>query len=139
VPHITVEYSANMQTRTDIPGLIRVVHEAALTTGLFATAAVRTRAVRRDVYAVADEHPQNAFIALSLRIANGRSDADKERLADTVFDAVCRSIDRDGAQERLALSLEILEIIETGARRRNALHGMPMDPVTPGPLPAEKA
>lgn len=132
MPHVFVEYSANIQSHADIPGLIRTVHQAALSSGLFATAAVRTRAVRRDIFAVADEHPQNAFVAITLRIAGGRTEADRQRLADLVFDAASAYLDRPGAHERLALSLEIQEIVEVGARRRNALHGLPMT----GPSPA---
>lgn len=124
MPHIFVEYSANVESHTDLPGLIRTVHHAALSSGIFATAAVRTRAVRRDIYAVADEHPQNAFVAITLRIAGGRTEADRQRLADHVFDAASAYLDRDGTHERLALSLELQEIVEVGARRRNPLHGL---------------
>jgi len=126
VPHVIVEYSANVQSHADIPGLIRTVHHAALSSGLFATAAVRTRAARRDIFAVADEHPQNAFVGITIRMAGGRTEAERQRLADLVFDAACAYLDRQGAHERLALSFELQEIVEIGARRRNALHGLPM-------------
>ena len=132
MPHVIVEYSANVQSHADIPGLIRTVHQAALSSGLFATAAVRTRAARRDIFAVADEHPQNAFVGITIRMAGGRTEAERQRLADLVFDAACAYLDRQGAHERLALSFEIQEIVEIGARRRNALHGLPMT----GPSPA---
>ena len=126
MPHVIVEYSANVQSHTDIPGLIRTVHQAALSSGLFATAAVRTRAARRDIFAVADEHPQNAFVGITIRMAGGRTEAERQRLADLVFDAACAYLDRQGAHQRLALSFELQEIVEIGARRRNALHGLPM-------------
>jgi 5-carboxymethyl-2-hydroxymuconate isomerase len=126
VPHIIVEYSANLETHADIPGLIRTVHQAALSSGLFAKAAVRTRGERRDVFAIADEHPKNAFVATTVRMAAGRPEAERQRLADLVFDAVCGYLDRAGPHGRLALSFEIQEIVEVGARRRNALHALPM-------------
>jgi 5-carboxymethyl-2-hydroxymuconate isomerase len=127
VPHVIVEYSANIQKHADIPGLIRTVHQAALASGLFATAAVRTRAERRDVFAIADEHPRNAFVAITIRMAAGRTEAERQRLADLVFDAACDYLDRGGPHERLALSFEIQDIIDVGARRRNALHARPID------------
>ena len=132
MPHVIVEYSANVESHADIPGLIKTVHDAALSSGLFATAAVRTRAVRRDIFAVADEHPQNAFVGITIRMAGGRTEAERQRLADLVFDAACAYLDRPGAHERLAVSFELQEIVEVGARRRNALHGLPMT----GPSPA---
>jgi 5-carboxymethyl-2-hydroxymuconate isomerase len=135
VPHIIVEYSANIQKHADVPGLIRTVHQAALASGLFATAAVRTRAERRDVFAIADEHPQNAFVAITIRMASGRTDGERQRLGDLVFDAVCGYMDRAGPHPRLALSFEIQEIVDIGARRRNALHALSMD----GPAPTAAA
>ena len=131
MPHLTVEYSANLETRTNIAGLIRTVHQAALSSGLFAVAAVRTRAERRDVYAIADEHPQNAFVAIAIRIASGRSNEQRERLGDEILAAAGHYLDRDGPHERLALSIEIEEIVDVGARRRNALHALPMGEATP--------
>ena len=131
MPHLTVEYSANLETRTNIHALIRTVHQAALSSGLFAVAAVRTRAERRDLYAIADEHPENAFVAIAIRIASGRTHEQRERLGDEVLTAAGQYLDRDGPHERLALSVEIEEIVDIGARRRNALHALPMGKATP--------
>ena len=89
MPHIIVEYSTNLQKHTDIPGLIGTVHRAALASGLFTTAAVRTRAEPRDVFAIADEHPQNAFVAITARIAGGRTEAERQQIGDRVFQAAC--------------------------------------------------
>src|SRR5262245_36838147 len=114
MPHVIVEYSANIQKHADVPGLLRTVHQAALASGLFATAAVRTRAARRDVVAIADEHPQNAFVSITIRMASGRTEEERQRLADLVFDAACGYLDRDGPHGRLALSFEIQEIVGLG-------------------------
>jgi 5-carboxymethyl-2-hydroxymuconate isomerase len=138
VPHVIVEYSANIQKHVDIPGLIRTVHQAALSSGLFATAAVRTRAERRDVFAIADEHPQNAFVGITVRMASGRTEAERQRLADLVFDAACGYLDREGPHARLALSFEIQEIVDVGARRRNALHALAMDAPAPAAATPER-
>lgn len=135
MPHIIVEYSANIQEHADIPGLIRTIHHAALSSGIFATAAVRTRAARREVFAIADEHPQNAFVGITIRMAGGRTEADRQRLADLVFDQTCAYLDRPGKHGRLAVSLELQEIVEAGARRRNDLHALPMTPPRPAATP----
>ena len=41
MPHLTVEYSANLDDQIDIQKLVEAVHQAALRTGVFEVAAVR--------------------------------------------------------------------------------------------------
>ena len=96
MPQITVEYSRNLETRADVRVLIDAVHEAARATGLFDLGnGIRTRAAPRDVYRVADGDPANAFVAVILRIAEGRSVEQRTRLAD---DVDCRIVLVDGLQ-----------------------------------------
>ncbi len=71
MPHLIVEYSANLERDLDIPRVVAAVHAAALETGVFPIGGIRTRAERRDVYAVADNHPDNAFIHVQARIGKG--------------------------------------------------------------------
>jgi 5-carboxymethyl-2-hydroxymuconate isomerase len=73
MPHLTVEYSANLRKKIDIQKLVEAVHQAALHTGVFEVAAVRTRAAGREHYVVADGHRDNAFVAIFVRVAPGRS------------------------------------------------------------------
>ena len=47
MPHLILEYSANLEADIDIRKLITVVHEAALKTGVFPRGGCRTRAARR--------------------------------------------------------------------------------------------
>ena len=54
MPHFRIEYSANLEGRTDIGALCRVIHAAALETGVFELGAIRVRAFRADHVAVAD-------------------------------------------------------------------------------------
>jgi 5-carboxymethyl-2-hydroxymuconate isomerase len=75
MPHIVVEYSANLEKSIDIRALVRRVHEAVLASGVFELGAVRTRAERREVYEIADGDPDNGFIHVGLSIAPGRDAA----------------------------------------------------------------
>src|SRR5208283_5812574 len=92
MPHLIIEYSRNLEDQIDIGDLAREVHEAALASGVFEVGAVRTRTEPRDVYVIADGHPENAFVALTVRIASGRSAETRKRLGQTIFDAVCNRL-----------------------------------------------
>lgn len=123
MPQITVEYSRNVEARADVPALLRAVHEAARDTGLFDKGnGIRTRAAARDLYLVANQDPDNAFVAVRARIAEGRTLAQREQLADALFAATCAQLAQASATTPLAISIEVQEITDIGARNLNNLH-----------------
>jgi 5-carboxymethyl-2-hydroxymuconate isomerase len=121
VPHQIVEYSANLEGIIDIDGLIKCVHEAALATGVFPLAGLRTRAARRDHYRIADGHPDNAFVHVLLRIRFGRSLADRERAADSISQALFEFLSKVSVERPLAISLDIQDIDPHTNRKQNNL------------------
>ena len=48
MPHLTIEYSANLDGRVDLDALCAALLETVLETGLFEIGAVRVRALRAD-------------------------------------------------------------------------------------------
>jgi len=122
MPHLTVEYSANVEERADIGGLCDRLLRAVLKTGLFEVGAVRVRAIRCERYAIADAAPDNAFVDLSLRIGQGRSLADKKLVGETIFAAAGEALAPLFESPHFALSLEIREIDRELSWRRNAMH-----------------
>lgn len=121
MPHQIVEYSANLEGVIDVRALVDCLHAAALETGIFPLAGLRTRAVRRDVYRIADGHPDNAFVHVLLRIRYGRSLADRERAADEISKALFAFLDDVSASRPLAISLDIQDIDPHTNRKHNNL------------------
>ena len=72
MPHQVIEYSANLEPTLRLPELIAALHETAASVEALPLAGLRTRAVRRDHYRIADDHPENGFVHVVLRIAHGR-------------------------------------------------------------------
>lgn len=122
MPHLIIEYSANLDAAIDIRGLVDAVHAAALETGVFPIGGLRTRAVRREVYAVADRHPDNGFIHVQARIGHGRAAAVREKAAAHIFEAVKAHTAQAFATRPLGLTFEMVEIDPVGALRHNNLH-----------------
>jgi 5-carboxymethyl-2-hydroxymuconate isomerase len=122
MPHLIVEYSANLDGRIQIDELLRKVHEAALASGIFQIGAVRTRAERRDQYIVADGNPENSFVTIWARIAPGRDAESRRRFGKAVFDAVCNHLQEVYETSPLSISLEVQEIDTTAVFRKNNLH-----------------
>ena len=122
MPHFSIEYSANLDDRVDMPALCELVHATMLSTGLFELGAVRVRAFRAESYAIADALPENAFIDMSLRIGAGRSADDKKRAGEAIFAAAAEFLSPLYATPHFALSLEIREIDPELSWKKNAIH-----------------
>ena len=110
MPHLTVEYSANLETDIDIESLLRVLHETACNIDAFPMGGIRTRAVVRDHYEIADGHPDNAFVALILRIAPGRPFDVRKAAGETLFAALCHYLEPIFSTSPLAISFEMQEL-----------------------------
>lgn len=119
MPHITIEHSANVGVHHDIAALVDAVHAAALEHGLVPSDGLRTRAVGRDHYRVADGHPDHAFIAIAVRIGPGRDATAKSSFLETVLDAAEARIASDGGPLAVAWSAELTEIDERFRINRN--------------------
>jgi 5-carboxymethyl-2-hydroxymuconate isomerase len=122
VPHLSIEYSANLDARIDIAELCAVASEAILKTGLFELGAVRVRALRAEAYAIADRLPENSFVDMSLRIGVGRSVQDKKAAGEAIFAAVTEQLASALETRHFALSLEIREIDPALSWKKNVIH-----------------
>src|SRR3546814_3469905 len=91
MPHVTIEYSANLEQRLDIAALCATALEAAASTGVLELGATRVRAVRCDHYAIADRHRDNAFVDVSLRIGRGRSEEARSEEHTSELQSLMRS------------------------------------------------
>jgi 5-carboxymethyl-2-hydroxymuconate isomerase len=110
MPHQTIEYSANLEPELDIEALVRVLHETAANIDALPIGGLRTRAVARQHYRIADGHPDNAFINVFLRIAPGRSFDVRKAAGEKLFQALCEYLEPIYASSPLAISYEIQEL-----------------------------
>lgn len=110
MPHIIIEYSANVAETHDIGALVEAVHHAALDHGSAPLAGLRTRAVGRTHYRVADGDPLNAFVAVVARLGPGRSADVKRSLMTTLMDTTESHFETPGTELAIAYSVEVQEI-----------------------------
>lgn len=122
MPHVIVEYSANLESDVSPREIVERIHAAVISTGVFPLGGVRTRAERREVYAIADRDPDNAFVAILIRVGRGRDEETRKRVSQTVLAALSELTAEAFRKRGLSLSVEIQEIDEAGATRKNNLH-----------------
>ncbi|MDA9291596.1 5-carboxymethyl-2-hydroxymuconate Delta-isomerase, partial [bacterium] len=68
MPHLTVQYSQNLDHDVDMKEFCSVMSVAMQQTGVFPLAGIRVRAHPMPQYCVADEHSKNAFVDMVLRM-----------------------------------------------------------------------
>lgn len=110
MPHIQIDYSANLEDRLDIAGLCRVLRDAAVETGVLPLAGIRVRATVATHVVIADGNPDHAFLDISLRLRGGRSPETKSAATQAIFaaaEAYCAGV---MATSSFMLSFEMRDI-----------------------------
>lgn len=110
MPHIVVEYSANLEAEADLPGLCDALRRSAAAQEIFPLTGVRVRAYRADFWSIADGDPLNGFVDISVRLREGRPLEKRKVATDAIFAAARAHLD-DLIQSRpVMLSLEMRDI-----------------------------
>ena len=124
MPHLIVEYSANLESRLGLDDLMAKLRDVAVAGGVFPLAGIRVRAVRRDRYLIANGDPAHGFVHVMARIGQGRRETVRRAQAQALFDALCGHLEtlRSHQDGGLALSLEMVEIDPVGSLKLNNLH-----------------
>lgn len=122
MPHLLIEYSANLAPRIRIGDLIDTLHSTAIATGVFPIGGARTRAMRRDNYRVADGAAANGFVHLTMRVGHGRTVETRRAAAEAIFKALCEHLAPIYANTPLAISAEMQEIDPQFSFKQNNLH-----------------
>lgn len=122
MPHLIVEYSANIEDQIALDALLDKLHACALTTGVFPLGGLRVRAHRADAYRIADKAPDNGFVHVTALIGNGRPLDVQQRAATELFATLTAHLDALYATSPLAISLNVQEFHPVLNLKKNNLH-----------------
>ena len=122
MPHFTIEYSANLDARVDMAEIVEIVRNAAVETGIFPLGGIRVRAVRCEHYAIADGNPQHGFLAMVLRLGEGRDLAARQKAGEHIFRALSVHLDPVFARSKFALSFDMQINDKETSWKRNNIH-----------------
>lgn len=129
MPHLTLEYSANLR---NFGGFSKLCGELARTLvaqhedgkPVYPIGGIRVRAVAADDWCMGDGSLHDAaFVHARFTIGAGRSDTVKKATGDALFEVMKQHFAREFDAQGLALSLEIAEFSDAGTWKHNNLHG----------------
>jgi 5-carboxymethyl-2-hydroxymuconate isomerase len=133
MPHLTLEYSANLRddssfaAGSDFNSLCSALAQCLIAQRedgkpVYPVGGVRVRTLAADAWCIADGAPDAAFVHGTLKIGAGRSEAVKKATGDALFAILKQHFATLYEQTGLALSLEIIEANEAGSWKHNNLH-----------------
>lgn len=123
MPHMTVEYSANLTAGIDMAAFCAVLRDAMVETGIFPLGGIRVRAFKAETYVIADGDPRHAYINLICRVGHGRDEATRLSAAEMIYAAAEAYLKPRVADRSFALSLDMAELDPvTSLKRFNTIH-----------------
>jgi 5-carboxymethyl-2-hydroxymuconate isomerase len=122
MPHFTIEYSGNLDARVDMGKVVEVVRKAAVETGIFPLGGIRVRAVRCEHFAIADGSPHFGFLAMVLRLGEGRDLATRKKAGEHIFKVLSAYLDPVFASSKFALSFDMQINDKETSWKRNNIH-----------------
>ena len=122
MPHFTIVYSANLDTRVDMGAVVEVVRKAAIETGIFPLGGIRVRAIKCEHYAIANGRANLGFLDMVLRLGEGRDLATRRQAGEHIFKALSAHLDPVFAETKFALSFDMQVNDKDTSWKRNNIH-----------------
>ena len=109
MPHLILDYSANLDVVLDIQGLCDALRDAMVETEVFPLGGIRVRALPCSAYAIADGDPAYAYLHMNLRMGHGREEETRLSVAKHLSAAAERYL-KAHLVGPFALSIDLSEL-----------------------------
>ena len=111
MPHVIIEYTADVAAQIDIGDLIEATHNGALASDLFPEYDIKTRAIAYQQHRTGQTH--DSFVHIAVHLLSGRSDEHKGMLSEKVLAAVEPLL-----PQVVSVGVEICDIHRSSYRKR---------------------
>ncbi|MFT5114048.1 MAG: 5-carboxymethyl-2-hydroxymuconate isomerase [Parasphingorhabdus sp.] len=110
MPHIVLEYSANIPPLADFAKCFVGLHKILNDMGGIKLANCKSRARVADIYFVGDGADQNAFIHLNIEFVEGRSKKQKQQIGNACLEHLTQSY-KDQLSDNLQITVQVEDIV----------------------------
>jgi 5-carboxymethyl-2-hydroxymuconate isomerase len=122
LPHLIVEYSANIESAMALDALLDKLHASAVASGFFPLGGLRVRAFRADRYRIADCHEDNAYVHVTAIVGHGRPLDVRHRVSEQLFGVLTDHLAELFENIPLAISFNMQEFDPLLNLKKNNLH-----------------
>ena len=108
MPHLTLEYSDNMEV--DVQPLLARLHEEVVATGAINLKGIKSRAIKQTQYRIADGDPDYAFVHVGLLIREGRPIEVQKEATQRVMKVLKETFGHLFEKRKLSLTVDLKEM-----------------------------
>ena len=121
MPHQIIEVSPSLRESLELKQLVQELHSCASNLEALPLNGLRTRVHIAAEQLIADQAAGYCFIAVYLRIGEGRTEKVKKQMGEDLFQCLCGFVDNAMGDVPIALSYEIQEIDPHFRWNRNSI------------------
>lgn len=88
MPHLIIEYSANVRSLVSPAELVKIGHKVMIESGLFSIPDIKSRAYAAEDYLVGEKGNDGSFVHVTVYQLEGRSTQQKQDLSEALRDAL---------------------------------------------------
>jgi len=118
MPHVILEYTANMEP-FEVQPLLAQLHDEIAATGAVNLKGLKSRAIRLTDYRLADGDEDYAFVHVQMWIRHGRSHETKQEIAQRAMAVLEEAFGHRRQDGFLSLSVDVQELAEGIALTRH--------------------
>ena len=112
MPHITLEYSANLFESRINSDLLQNLNSLLASLGPFNIEDIKSRAIRHEAYAVAEGSKNRAFVHLQLAVLPGRPPELMRTVTERLMEFLKQNFSRSFKELKCSFSIEVRELIK---------------------------
>lgn len=110
MPHLTLEFTANLTPPVDLAGLLHELHRSIADIAGIQIENFKSRAIRRDLYAVGARPDDEAFVHLEIAVFSGRPPAIRDEIGRTCLAILARHFAPPQGGPPAQITIEIREM-----------------------------
>lgn len=110
MPHVVLEYSANIEEKPDFSQVLSEIHELLPSVGPYEPSGIKSRAVERSTFRVAQAESGHGFVHVELAILSGRDEGVRRETSARLLELLKRQFEKSLSKQRISFSVEIREI-----------------------------
>ena len=114
MPHLTLEYSANVESPSDLPDLFARLHHVLAEVGGIKIENCKTRSRKVRDFLVATGGESQAFVHLDVRFLEGRPPETRQEVGEALLEALLQGFRESVERLELQVTVEIQEIARAG-------------------------
>jgi len=110
MPHLTLEYTKNLQSKIEFKEIFSKIHGEIIETGEFVLDDIKSRAICIDNYFIGNGDPEKGFVHLRISILDHRDENLKNRLSKALLQVLSNYLEINTKGNKCQITVEVVNI-----------------------------